>query len=69
MKVEEYVPEAILILQVASKSRPGKVTHFLTVVYDGSGDVAEVSCTCEAALYGKKCHHVASAADLVGVTP
>ncbi len=69
MKVAEYIPEAILILEVASRSRPDRVVHYLSVVYDEEGDVADIVCSCEAALYGKRCHHVSSMKDLIGVEP
>ncbi|MEE9174143.1 MAG: hypothetical protein V3U30_04120 [Thermoplasmata archaeon] len=65
MKVVEFVDGELLVLEVASRSRPGTTTHFLSIIGE-----TEVVCTCEAALYGKKCHHVESARDLIGmVTP
>ncbi len=69
MRVIEFVPQEILVLEIASKSRPGRVTHYLSLTYDEEGDVGDVVCTCEAALYGKRCHHVSSMEDLIGVEP
>ncbi len=69
MRVTEFVPQEILVLEIASKSRPGRVTHYLSLTYDEEGDVADVVCSCEGALYGKRCHHVESARDLIGVEP
>jgi hypothetical protein len=69
MRVLEYVPGEVLVLEVASRSRPGRVRHYLSVAYDEDGDVRDVACTCEAATFRTRCHHVVSVMDLVGVTP
>ncbi len=66
MRVVEYVPHGVLILEIGSRSRPGRKSHYLSVVYDEAGGVTELSCSCEAALYGKKCHHLDAAEDLIG---
>ncbi len=69
MKVVEYVPEAVLILEVASRSRPDRVAHYLSLTYGSEGDVVDVSCTCEGFTFRGRCHHLADAEDLIGVTP
>ncbi len=43
------------------------MVHYLSLTYDEEGEVVDVTCSCEAALYGKKCHHVLDAEDLIGV--
>ncbi len=66
MKVIEFVPREILVLEVASKSRPGKVTHYLSLVYDDEGEVEGVNCSCEGFTFRGRCHHLADALDLAG---
>ena len=66
MKLVEHVPGELLVLEVGSRSRPGRVNHYLSVVYDEEGDVADVSCSCEAFCYRRRCHHVLDAEDLAG---
>ncbi len=69
MRVVEYVPHGVLILKVASRSRPGRKTHFLSVVYGEGEDVDELSCSCEGFSYRGQCHHAASVEDLIGGVP
>ena len=66
MRVVEYVPHGVLILEVASRSRPGRVTHYLSLAYNDEGDVANVGCTCEGFSFRYSCHHATSAMDLIG---
>ncbi len=66
MKVAEFVDGELLVPEVASRSRPGRVSHYLWVVYDEDGGVADVSCSCEGFCYRGRCHHVADVEDLIG---
>lgn len=66
MKVAEFIDSELLVLEVASRFRPERKTHYLSVVYDEEGSVADVSCSCEGFGYRGRCHHVHDAEDLVG---
>ena len=61
MRVAEYVPGQLLVLEVASRSRSGQVTHFLSIVGE-----TEVFCSCEGFSFRGRCHHVEDAEDLIG---
>lgn len=69
MKVIEFVPREILVLEVASRSRPGRKTHYLSLIYDDEGEVVDVACSCEGFSFRGRCHHLADALDLTGVVP
>ncbi len=66
MKLVEHVPGGILVLEVASRSRPGLTKHYLTRTYDEEGDVSEVGCNCEGFSSRGRCHHPDDALDLSG---
>ncbi len=68
MKVVEFVDGQVLVLQVASRSRPGRKTHYLSLTYGSEGEVMDVTCSCEGFTFRGRCHHTADAEDLMGVT-
>lgn len=65
MQVLEYVPGALLILKVASRSGEFPDGHSVVVEYDEE-TVVRVSCDCPGFEWHQKCHHVESIEDLVG---
>ncbi len=67
MKIIEYVPGALLVLGVPSRS--GGPGHLVTIVYDDNGAVREVSCTCKGFEYRLRCHHVEEARALMEPMP
>ncbi len=69
MKVVEFVDGQVLVLQVASRSRPTEKVHYLSLTYGSEGDVVDVGCSCEGFTFRRRCHHSADAQDLIGVTP
>ncbi len=67
MRIVEYVPGEILILEVASRSRGREILHHLGLGLREDGQVTEVSCSCEGFGYRGVCHHLESVRDLAGV--
>ncbi len=66
MRVVEYVPGEILVLEVASRSRGQLILHHLVLRLKEDGQVAEVSCSCEGYSYRGACHHLRSLRDMAG---
>ncbi len=66
MRIAEYVPGEILVLEVPSRSRGRGVLHHLALCLKGDGQVAEVSCSCEGYSYRGGCHHLRSLRDMAG---
>ncbi len=66
MRIAEYVPGEILILEVASRSRGREILHHLALRLREDGQVAEVSCSCEGFSYRNACHHLRSLRDMAG---
>ena len=66
MRVAEYVPGEVLILEVPSRSRGREILHHLALRLKDDGQVAEVSCSCEGFSYRGACHHLRSLRDMAG---
>ena len=66
MRIAEYVPGELLILEVASRSRGREILHHLALRLKRDGQVAGVSCSCEGFSYRGACHHLLSLRDLAG---
>ncbi len=66
MRIAEYVPAEVLILEVASRSRGWEVLHHLALHLKEDGQVAGVSCSCEGFSYRAGCHHLTSLRDMAG---
>ncbi len=66
MRVAEYVPGEVLVLEVASRSRGREILHHLALRLKEDGQVAAVSCSCEGFSYRGGCHHLTSLRDMAG---
>ena len=66
MRVAEYVPGELLVLEVTSRSRGREILHHLALCLREDGRVAEVSCSCEGFSYRGACHHLRSLRDMAG---
>ncbi len=66
MRIAEYVPGELLILEVASRSRGREILHHLALRLTEDGQVVEVSCNCESFSYRGGCHHLTSLRDMAG---
>ncbi len=47
MRIAEYVPGEVLVLEVTSRSRGREILHHLALHLKRDGQVADVSCSCE----------------------
>lgn len=63
MKVLEFVPGEILVVEVPSRS--GGDPHRVSIVYDGP-DIKEVGCTCLGWKWNKRCWAIEAAMRLSG---
>ncbi len=66
MRIAEYVPGEVLVLEVASLSRGREILHHLALRLTEDGQVAEISCSCEGFSYRGACHHLRSLRDMAG---
>lgn len=66
MRIAEYVPGELLVLEVTSRSRGRKIVHYLGLELKEDGQVDDISCSCEGFSYRKACHHLLSLRDLAG---
>ena len=66
MRIAEYVPGEVLVLEVASRSRGREILHHLGLRLEEDGQVVEVSCSCEGFGYRGVCHHLRSLRDVAG---
>ena len=66
MRIAEYVPGQVLILEVASRSRGREILHHLALRLKEDGQVAAISCSCEGFSYRGACHHLRSLRDMAG---
>ncbi len=67
MRIVEYVPGEILILEVASRSRGKETLHHIGLELKEDGQVEDISCSCEGFGFRQACHHLESVRDLAGV--
>ena len=66
MRIAEYVPGEVLVLEVASRSRGREVLHHLALHLRENGQVGSISCSCESFSYRAGCHHLTSLRDMAG---